>query len=533
MVIITSWKRFKEYLYYDQELELLLDISRMNFSAEFLTEMAEPMRDAYHQLQLLEKGALANPDEGRMVGHYWLRNPDLAPTEEIAQDIKETLKEILDFAEQIHSGRLQGEKGNPFRNILLVGVGGSILGPRFVADALASSRDKMKAFFIDNGDPDGIDRVLSRIGEELPATLCLIISKSGGTIETRNGMLEVRRAYEEAGLSFPDHAVAITQRGSQLDKLSQKEGWLRAFPMWDWVGGRTSLLSAVGLLSLALQGIDVAGLLQGAKDCDGRTRRPDTLANPGALLALMWYYSTQGQGGKQMVVLPYKDRLELFTKYLQQLIMESLGKEKNLQGETVHQGITVYGNKGSSDQHSYLQQLLEGPDNFFVTFIEVLKDRQGSSAYMEENSTSGEYLQAFLLGTREALTQKGRESLTITVKEVNAYTIGVLIALFERAVSIYALLVGINAYHQPAVEMGKKAAGQAIQLKNNIVECLKKHPDKRFSVHEIALAIGEEAHQEMVFKLLLHLTTNPEHGVNMAAGHPLPESRFFVSGPIL
>ncbi|MEM5818060.1 MAG: glucose-6-phosphate isomerase, partial [Desulfitobacterium hafniense] len=187
MVIITSWKRFKEYLYYDQELELLLDISRMNFSAEFLTEMAEPMRDAYHQLQLLEKGALANPDEGRMVGHYWLRNPDLAPTEEIAQDIKETLKEILDFAEQIHSGRLQGEKGNPFRNILLVGVGGSILGPRFVADALASSRDKMKAFFIDNGDPDGIDRVLSRIGEELPATLCIIISKSGGTIETRNG----------------------------------------------------------------------------------------------------------------------------------------------------------------------------------------------------------------------------------------------------------------------------------------------------------------------------------------------------------
>ncbi len=522
LVIITSWQRFKEYLYYDEEMELLLDISRMNFTPEFLMEMTEPMGTVYHQLQLMEKGALANPDEGRMVGHYWLRNPDLAPSEEIAQDIKETLGEILDFAEQIHMGS--------FRNILLVGVGGSILGPRFVADALASPQDKMKAFFIDNGDPDGIDRVLSHIGEELNATLCIIISKSGGTIETRNGMLEVRKRYEELGLSFPGHAVAITQRGSQLDKLSQKEGWLRAFPMWDWVGGRTSLLSAVGLLSLALQGIDTAGLLQGARDCDKRTRRPDTLNNPGALLALMWYHSTQGHGGKQMVVLPYKDRLELLTKYLQQLIMESLGKEKNLKGETVHQGITVYGNKGSSDQHSYLQQLLEGPDNFFVTFIEVLKDRQGPSAYMEENSTSGEYLQAFLLGTREALTQKGRESMTITVKEINAYTIGVLIALFERAVSIYALLVGINAYHQPAVEMGKKAAGQAIQLKNRIVYFLKSHPSEKFSVHEIALAIQEEEHQEMVFKILLHLTINPEHGVNMGPGHPLPESRFFVGG---
>ncbi|WP_207649563.1 glucose-6-phosphate isomerase [Desulfitobacterium chlororespirans] len=532
MVIITSWARFKEYLYYDQEMELLLDISRMDFSTEFLMEMNEPMRDVYHQIQLMEKGAVANPDEGRMVGHYWLRNPDLAPSAEIAQDIKGTLREILGFVEQIHEGRIQGENGEPFRNLLLVGVGGSILGPRFVADALASPRDKMKAFFIDNGDPDGIDRVLGQIGEELKATLCIIISKSGGTVETRNGMLEVRKAYEDIGLSFPGHAVAITQRGSRLDKLSQREGWLRTFPMWDWVGGRTSLLSAVGLLSLALQGIDIGELLQGARDCDQRTRRPDILANPGALLALMWYYSTQGQGGKQMVVLPYKDRLELFTKYLQQLIMESLGKEKNLKGETVHQGMTVYGNKGSSDQHSYLQQLLEGPDNFFVTFIEVLKDRQAFSAYMEDNSTSGEYLQAFLLGTREALTQKGRESLTITVKEVNAYTIGVLIALFERAVSIYALLVGINAYHQPAVEMGKKAAGQAIQLKNNIVQFLKSHPGKKFSVPELALAIQEEEHQEMLFKLLLHLTINTEHGVNMEPGHPWSESRFFVDGPI-
>ncbi|AGA69641.1 glucose-6-phosphate isomerase [Desulfitobacterium dichloroeliminans LMG P-21439] len=530
MVVIKSWERYKHHLYNDDELGLLLDISRMNFSDQFFSEMTKDMEKVYGEMELLEKGGLANPDEGRMVGHYWLRYPDLAPSVEISKGIQDNIADILRFAEQIHKGEITGEKKQAFRNILIIGIGGSSLGPRFVRSALASPRDKMKSFFIDNTDPDGIDYVLGEIGATLDSTLCIVISKSGGTIEPRNGMLEVKACYQELGLSFAKHAVAVTQVGSRLAETSHNENWLKAFPMWDWVGGRTSVLSSVGLLPLALQGMDIINLLQGAKDCDERTRGTDTPRNPGALLALMWYYATQDQRGKQMVVLPYKDRLELFAKYLQQLIMESLGKEKNLKGETVHQGIAVYGNKGSTDQHSYLQQLLEGPDNFFVTFIEVLKDREGTSPIMAENSTSGEYLQAFLLGTREALTEKRRESITITVKEINAYTIGVLIALFERAVSIYALLVGINAYHQPAVEMGKKVAGDAINLKNKILDFLKVHPGKTFSIPEIAQAIQEEEHQEMVFKILLHLTINPEHGVNLEQGHPLPETRFFVDG---
>lgn len=526
--IITSWERYKQYLYYDEKLGLFLDISRMNFSEQYLAEMIEPMQKVYGELELLEKGAIANPDEGRMVGHYWLRHPDLAPSEEITQDIKGNIINILCFVEQIHKGTLKSERGKIFRNILLIGVGGSSLGPRFVADALASPQDKMKAYFVDNSDPDGVDRTLREIGDGLDSTLCVVISKSGGTVETRNGMLEVKFRYEEQGLTFAKHAIAVTQPGSKLELICEKEGWLEVFPMWDWVGGRTSILCAVGLLPLALQGIDIQRLLEGAKDCDEKTRCTDTLHNPGALLALMWYYATKGQGGKQMVVLPYKDRLELFTKYLQQLIMESLGKEKNLKGETVHQGIAVYGNKGSTDQHSYLQQLLEGPDNFFVTLIEVLKDREGRSPSVAENSTSGQYLQAFLLGTREALTKKGRESITITVKEVDTYTIGVLIALFERAVSIYAILVGINAYHQPAVEMGKKVAGEAIRIKNKIIDYLENHKGNKYTVTEIAYAIEEYEHEENVFKLLLHLTMNPDHGVQMESSDTLFENKYYI-----
>jgi len=222
---------------------------------------------------------------------------------------------------------------------------------------------------LDNTDPDGMDAVLARLHDRLDETLVLVISKSGGTKETRNGMLEAAAAFERARLVFGQHAVAITGLDSELDQFAQRQGFLHRFPMWDWIGGRTSELSAVGLLPAALQGIDIAALREGARDCDAVTRTHQTCNNPAALLALMWHYAGGGQGKKDMVILPYKDRLALFSRYLQQLVMESLGKEKDLAGRTVHQGIAVYGNKGSTDQHAYVQQLREGINNFFVTFI--------------------------------------------------------------------------------------------------------------------------------------------------------------------
>ncbi len=149
--------------------------------------------------------------------------------------------------------------------------------------------------------------------------------------------------------------------------------------------------------------------------------------------------------------------------------MESIGKEMILNGSRVNQGITVYGNKGSTDQHAYVQQLREGVSNFFVTFIEVMKDRKGKSIAVEPNVTSGDYLSGFFQGTREALHENGRESVTLTVDELTPYSIGVLIALYERAVGFYAGLVNINAYHQPGVEAGKKAAGVVLELQAKVL----------------------------------------------------------------
>jgi len=235
--------------------------------------------------------------------------------------------------------------------------------------------------------------------------------------------------------------------------------------------------------------------------------------NPAALMALMWYYVGGGRGAKDMVVLPYKDRLLLLSKYLQQLVMESLGKQKDRDGNVVNQGIAVYGNKGSTDQHAYVQQLREGVNNFFITFIEVLGDSTeltgtSSTSQLEVDSgvTSGDYLNGFYQGTRRALYESQRESITITVADVSPRTIGILIALFERAVGLYAELININAYHQPGVEAGKKAAGAVIALEGKVVSYLKS--GKKGTAEQIAAGLGATDETETVFHVLRHLAAS-------------------------
>ena len=508
----NQWDRFNKYCINFNELCMWFDISRMDFDDRFLSDMEPNARQACAAMAELEKGATANPDEGRMVGHYWLRNAERAPSDDLKREITDTVAAVKKFAAEIHAGRTAAANGQPFDRLLVIGIGGSALGPQFVADALMSPNDRMSPWFLDNTDPDGMDRVFSQIGSALATTLAIVISKSGSTKETRNGMLEAQAAYKNAGLDFSRHAVAVTGAGSELDRLASAEGWIARFPMWDWVGGRTSVTSAVGLLPAALQGIDIDALLTGAAVCDDVTRRTDTMANPALLMALMWHHATSGRGQKDLVMLPYKDRLLLFSRYLQQLIMESIGKEFDLAGNVVNQGLTVYGNKGSTDQHAYVQQLREGVLNFFVTFIEVLEDRAGISMEVEQGITSGDYLFGFLRGTRQALHEKGRQSMTITVERIDARTIGMLIALFERTVGLYASLVGINAYHQPGVEAGKKAAGAVIELQLQLTEVLAKSK-KPMTAMDVSELLGRERDVEDIFAILRHLAANGDRGV--------------------
>ncbi|MDG3006872.1 glucose-6-phosphate isomerase [Paludisphaera mucosa] len=499
------WKRFQTSLCQVPALDVSLDVSRMAFDDDFVERMRPALDKAFAAMDALEKGAIANPDEDRMVGHYWLRAPELAPSAEITAEIKDTLAAIEAFAAKVHAGAIRPERKPKFTRVLSIGIGGSALGPEFLADALGDpTTDKLHAHFIDNTDPDGIARELERIGAALDETLVVVMSKSGGTPETRNGMLVVAEAFRAAGLDFAKHAAAVTGAGSKLDQTVTKEGWLARFPMWDWVGGRTSETSAVGLVPGLLQGLDMKAVLAGAAAMDEATRVHDAARNPAALLALTWYLATDGRGSKDMVVLPYKDRLLLFSRYLQQLVMESLGKRLDLDGNRVDQGISVYGNKGSTDQHAYVQQLRDGVNNFFATFIRVLEDG-GAGGEVEPGVTPGDYLHGFLLGTREALFANDRKSATITVPRVDARIVGALIALFERTVGFYATLVGINAYHQPGVEAGKKAAASVLALQDQARAGLSATPQ---TADQIAAAVGAPESAETIYLVLEHLAAN-------------------------
>jgi glucose-6-phosphate isomerase len=506
MSTTSLWQRFQQFFLRYDDLGISIDISRMNFPDSFFASMAAKADFAVQAMRDLEGGAIANPDEDRMVGHYWLRDADLAPTPDLQNDVSATKTAILSFAADVHSGKILSASGQKFTDLLVVGIGGSALGPQLVADSLWSPTNPISAHFFDNTDPDGMNKVIAQIGEKLPTTLVAVISKSGGTKESRNGMLVAQAAFTAAGIPFAKQFVAVTGVGSELDKTAVAEGWLERFPMFDWVGGRTSVMSAVGLVPMALQGLDVESFLDGAKAMDAKTRSDDIGRNAAMWLALMWWHAGGGRGAKDMVVLPYKDRLLLFSRYLQQLVMESLGKELDLDGRTVNQGIAVYGNKGSTDQHAYVQQLRDGVNNFFITFLEVRKASNVPQVAVEPGVTPGDYLQGFLRGTRSALHEKGRESITISIPEFNAYHLGALIALYERAVGFYGTLVNINAYHQPGVEAGKKAAARILDLLAKAVAFLGERSGTPQTAEQIALGIGCDA--EEAFHIGRHLAAN-------------------------
>jgi glucose-6-phosphate isomerase len=521
------WKTFCERYWFDSELQIGLDLSALPDLTPTLEGMNERWQQVFDEMEALESGAIANPDEERQVGHYWLRTPELAPTPHQRRQIEECLIQIERFANTVRNGHLAPSNARRFKRLLLVGVGGSSLGPQLMSQALPDPARSIPIHFLDNTDPDGFDQVFAELGADLNATLVIVISKSGGTVETRNAMLETRNYLESKGIDFGSQAVAITSEGSKLEEYARSAGMVETFPMWDWVGGRTSLLSAVGLVPAALQGVDVKELLHGAAKMDKLTRRRDPRQNPAALLAAVWYQMGNGRGERNLVMLPYKDRLSLLGRYLQQLIMESLGKRLNLKGEVVEQGLTVFGNKGSTDQHAFVQQLRDGRDDFVAHFVEVLKDRQGSSVEIEDNTTSGDYLAGFLHGTRQALKEANRPSLTLTLPELSEQCFGALVALFERAVGFYATLIGINAYHQPGVEAGKRAARRYIELQLSLQSLFKESPEEVFDIPTLTEALEEEVAPEMVFAIVEHLSANGR--LTSTSGPPQERKYRFLS----
>ena len=492
-----SWKKFCNYLWFDKNLNIWLDISKINFNNDQIDDLENKFKDVFSSIHDLEAGAISNIDENRQVGHYWLRNPSIAPSPKISEEISKEIKDISYFGKDILNGKIINKSNEKFTNVLWIGIGGSGLGPLLITEALQKCSAGLTFSYIDNIDPFLIKEKLDELYDNLSTTLFVVVSKSGGTPEPRIAMDIIKSHVEKNGIDWSSNAIAITMKDSKLYKKAISENWLKIFNLQDWVGGRTSITSSVGLLPLALINEDILEFIRGASVMDEVTRSIDFMKNPASLLSSAWYLSGDGLGKRDMVVLPYRDRLQVFSKYLQQLVMESLGKKYNRNGQIVNQGISVFGNKGSTDQHAYVQQLRDGIDNFFCIFIELLDSPPKTNFDNSENPK--EYLSGFLQGTRSALSNENRQSITITLEKLNCFTLGALIALFERAVSFYAELININAYDQPGVEAGKKAAANIIEYQKKVSDLL--NDGGEYSFEEITSFLDNSLNEPIFFIL--------------------------------
>jgi len=362
-------------------------------------------------------------------------------------------------------------------SLLVIGIGGSALGTTALATALlpfhynelspAERNQRPRLYVLDNVDPDETVAVLGRL--DLSRTLVNVISKSGTTGESMAGYLVVRERLEAAvgGAAVKDHLVFTTDpTGGVLRKIGAASG----VPMFDLppgVGGRFSVLSAVGLLPAALTGMDVGALLAGARDMAEWIGDTEGWDDPACTFAGVQYLEDTRLGRRVSVMMPYSARLRDLSDWYRQLWAESLGKAVDRQGRQVNVGPLPVKALGVTDQHSQLQLYAEGPDDKVITFLGVAEfaetvpipapgPEDEALAYLGGH-TLAELLWAEQRSTAWALAQKGRPSLTITLPRVDAFSMGALIYLLEMATAIAGELYDVDAFDQPGVELSKQA----------------------------------------------------------------------------
>ena len=427
----------------------------------------------------LEAGAVLAPPLGRADG---LRRTEIA---RLLRELRGVIPALLGadapsgflsvvergevLAEVLAAARALGRRR--FEDVVHVGIGGSALGAETVLAALAhplhnllprAKRPGPRVHFLDNVDPAGLAALLQTL--ELRRTLVHVVSKSGSTVETAAGFQVLRAALERAvGRAWGSHCVFTTGAGP-LRELAEKSGAHRvAFP--EDVGGRFSVLTASGLLTPALAGVDVAALVGGARRFLRRVRGAPLERNPAAVAAAIAYGLAESRGKRIHVLMPYADALEPLARWYVQLAAESLGKRRPRARGRGHEGVgpTPLPARGTTDQHSQVQLFVEGPPDKLVVFVSArqtarLRIPRGPAAPDLAGVELGALLAAEQQGTQVALARAGRPSLTWELPAVTADALGQLLLALELQTAFQAELYGVNAYDQPGVEAGKVAA---------------------------------------------------------------------------
>ena len=476
--------------------DILLDLSKNRLTGETLTllgELAvacglEEKRDA------MFKGEPINRTEGRAVLHTALRNrsddPVIVDGRDVMGDVREVLSRMAIFSEGIRSGEITAHDGGPFTDIVNIGIGGSDLGPVMTTLALAPYHDGPRLHYVSNIDGAHIADTLKQLDQN--RTLFLIASKTFTTIETMTNARTARKWIADAlgEKAVGDHFAAIS---TALDKVAAFGiGSERVFGFWDWVGGRYSIWSAIGLpLMIAIGAENFNRFLAGAHAMDRHFKSAPLLENLPVLLGLtgVWYRDVWQFGTR--AVLPYDQRLARLPAYLQQLDMESNGKRTTLSGDAVEQdtGPVVWGEPGTNGQHAFYQLIHQGTSIVPAEFLIAAKGHEPDLAHHHHLLIANCLAQseALMMGrtleeASELLAQSGlssekvaelaphkvfpgnRPSTTIAYDELDPYTLGRIIALYEHRVFVEGAIWNINSFDQWGVELGKELATQLLPM---------------------------------------------------------------------
>ncbi len=464
------------------------DLLRMYYSTQRLDdEVLDCLQIVANECQLVQQfaamrsGAVMNRIEGfesecRQVLHTAVRDvfTDQPCSGEATEQARIELVKLKSFLEALDEGRIVNDKNEPFTTMVQVGIGGSDLGPRAVYEALKAYKLKnRKVYFISNVDPDDAASVLKQL--DLSRTIFNIVSKSGTTLETLTNEELVRNALQKAGLDPVKHCVAVTAEGSPMDN---PEAYRLSFYMYEYIGGRYSSSSMVGLVSLgfALGYEQILSFLKGANEMDMHAEEPDVRKNIPLLMALLGVWNHNFLGYPTLSVLPYSQALHRFAAHLQQCDMESNGKSIDRGGKKLElkSGPIVWGEPGTNGQHAFYQLLHQGTEVVPAEFIGFLESQYEQD--IEVGGTSSQQkLVANLLAQVVALAT-GRKSgnlnknfmgnrpgLLLVGKKLTPKIMGALLACYEAKIVFQGFVWNINSFDQEGVQLGKILANKFMQ----------------------------------------------------------------------
>jgi len=458
----TNANRFQEYSLSHEGL--LLDYSKNFINPEtvsLLLDLAEQSQ-LPAAIDAMFRGEAINTSEQRAALHVALRDPS---AENSSPEVSETLDRIETLVAELHGGKWTGYSGKAITDVVNLGIGGSDLGPAMVCDALSQfATTKLNVHFVSNIDPSHLHSTLKDLQPE--TTLFIVASKSFSTLETLKNAEAARDwlLLQTDATATAHHFVAITtnQNAATAFGIAEKN----QYPLWDWVGGRFSLWSAIGLpIALALGMDGFRQLLAGAHSMDEHFRTAPLEKNLPVILTLLNFWYREYFDAHSTAVVPYSQRLDLLPSFLQQLCMESLGKSVDKQGVPVEHntGDIIWGTAGTNGQHSYFQLLHQGTEFIPVDFIASANSDTEDHTERHQQLLANCFSQSLALmeGRRDADSPHksvagNKPSNTLLLEELTPYNLGMLLALFEHKVYALSILWNINAFDQWGVELGKK-----------------------------------------------------------------------------